>query len=556
MSTHSHLDTNQCFPLDVLRAALSSRLDPPVQALLEQHLPGCEDCRLRFERLAGDGSFWKQTSETLKSSVSETEAAPGINRPPLTSVFMQLDPTGDLPEVESVLQSISDEATRERLEASTLLDPPRHPEMLGRIDGFNIEQMIGHGGMGVVYKGFDAELNRPVAIKFLSPHLAASGVARKRFSREARAAAAVMHPNVVPIHSVNASSVRPYLVMAMIAGRSLQKHIEDDGPLPVKDVVRIGQQVAAGLAAAHAQGLVHRDIKPANILLGKDVSRAMITDFGLARAADDAALTQSGWLAGTPHYMSPEQAMGEDVDPRSDLFSLGSVMYFMATGREPFRAEKSWAVLQKIITGQPKPARSINSEVPLPLEHLIQRLMERTPERRFSSANEAHEVMQNYLAHLQNPKVHALPKIERSGMDRKGQGRAFSRRGLVWGAVVLAASILVGSGVSGLMYLYSEASLKKPIAADNRRHVHPSPATSQPSRAYESNDLFSDQAHELSRGFVNDFSAGNTELEQIDSALSALEKIHEWENPIKDSFSTEVKSLSRDIGRLESRFLE
>ena len=125
----------------------------------------------------------------------------------------------------------------------------------------------------------------------------------------------------------------------------------------------------------------------------------MITDFGLARAADDAALTQSGWLAGTPHYMSPEQAMGNGVDPRSDLFSLGSVMYFMATGREPFRAEKSWAVLQKIITGQPKSARAINSDVPLPLEHLIQRLMEHDPERRFSSANEAREVMQDYLAH-------------------------------------------------------------------------------------------------------------------------------------------------------------
>ena len=170
--------------------------------------------------------------------------------------------------------------------------------------------MIGRGGMGVVYKGFDAELNRPVAIKFLAPHLSVSGVARKRFAREAQAAAAVVHPNVVPIYSIGTSQKRPFIVMALVSGRSLQKHVEDHGPLPAEDVVRIAQQISAGLSAAHEQGLVHRDIKPANIMLEKEVSRVLITDFGLARASDDASMTQSGWLAGTPHYMSPEQTKG------------------------------------------------------------------------------------------------------------------------------------------------------------------------------------------------------------------------------------------------------
>ena len=234
----------------------------------------------------------------------------------------------------------------------------------------------GAAGWELSFKGFDAELNRPVAIKFLAPHLAASGVARQRFAREAQAAAAVVHPNVVPIHSVNSSPVRPYIVMALVSGRSLQKHVEHHGPLPVKDVVRIGQQIAAGLAAAHEQGLVHRDIKPANILLEHDVSRVMITDFGLARAADDAALTQTGWLAGTPHYMSPEQAGGEEIDHRSDLFSLGSVMYFMATGREPFRAEKSLAVLQKIARAMTllQPVRS-TAPFRRTLEQIIEKLL-------------------------------------------------------------------------------------------------------------------------------------------------------------------------------------
>ncbi len=413
MSIESEFGARDCVPVDVLQAALRSRLDAQAQGNLERHLVNCAGCRNQVERLAGDVSFWEQAAETLKRAEQETAIDGGGRVPRNDSVFMRLDPSADLPRIEPVFHDDPDEEAREQLEALTLLDSPSHPEMLGRIDGFNVEQLIGRGGMGVVFKGFDSDLNSPVAIKFLSPHLAASGVARKRFSREARAAAAVMHPNVVPIHSVNASSVRPYLVMAMVPGKSLQKHVEDFGPLPIKDVVRIGQQVAAGLAAAHAQGLVHRDIKPANILLGKDVSRAMITDFGLARAADDAALTQSGWLAGTPHDMSPEQAMGNDVDPRSDLFSLGSMMYFMATGREPFRADKSWAVLQKIITSKPQSPRSINSDVPIALERLIERLMERDPDRRFSSASDAQEIMQNYLAHLQNPKVHALPKIER-----------------------------------------------------------------------------------------------------------------------------------------------
>jgi len=284
-----------------------------------------------------------------------------------------------------------------------------------------LEQIIGRGGMGVVYKGFDSVLNRPVAIKFLAPHLSVSGVARKRFAREAQAAAAVVHPNVVPIYSIGSSRKRPYLVMALVSGRSLQKHVQEHGPLPIEDVVRIGQQIAAGLSAAHQQGLVHRDIKPANILLEKDVSRVLITDFGLARAADEAGLTQSGWLAGTPQYMSPEQARGHEVDHRSDLFSLGSVMYFMATGREPFRADHPYAVLQQIGADDPVSARSINSRVPAALNDLIFRLLSKNPMDRFDSAASVQQGLTHYLAHLQNPTQYQRPKFRqrRSLLNRK-----------------------------------------------------------------------------------------------------------------------------------------
>jgi eukaryotic-like serine/threonine-protein kinase len=190
--------------------------------------------------------------------------------------------------------------------------------MLGRLGGYEIVGIIGAGGMGVVLKGFDSPLNRYVAIKVLAPHLATSGAARRRFAREAQAAAAVVHPHVISIHAVSADGELPFLVMPYVRGMSLQKRIDRHGPLGVAELLRVAAQTAAGLAAAHAQGLVHRDIKPANILLEEGVERVAITDFGLARAIDDATTTRSGVIAGTPQYMSPEQARGELIDHRSD----------------------------------------------------------------------------------------------------------------------------------------------------------------------------------------------------------------------------------------------
>ena len=218
----------------------------------------------------------------------------------------------------------------------------RKPGSLGRLGHYEIQEVIGRGGMGIVLRAFDEKLHRVVAIKVMAPQLATSATARRRFTREAQAAAAVTHDHIVTIHAVEEADGLPYLVMQYVAGMSLQERLERDGPLQLAEILRIGMQTAAGLAAAHAQGLVHRDIKPANILLENGIERVKITDFGLARAADDASLTQSGVVAGTPQYMSPEQARGEAVDHRTDLFSLGSVLYAMCTGRPPFRAAARW----------------------------------------------------------------------------------------------------------------------------------------------------------------------------------------------------------------------
>jgi serine/threonine protein kinase len=285
------------------------------------------------------------------------------------------------------------------------LSPPAHPEMLGQIGRYQIEHVIGAGGMGIVLKGFDTDLNRPVAIKVLAPHLAHSGAARQRFAREARAAAAVVHEHVVAIHNVESEHETPFLVIQYVPGRSLQERVEQEGPLTPEEILRIGMQAAAGLAAAHAQGVIHRDVKPGNILLENGVERALLTDFGLARVADDASLTHSGIVAGTPHYMSPEQARGDSADARSDLFGLGAVLYFMATGHPPFRAERAMAVLHRICHDRQRPVSQINPHIPAELADVIDRLLEKKPSRRFASANDVQQALTGVLQRLQSPRA-------------------------------------------------------------------------------------------------------------------------------------------------------
>jgi serine/threonine protein kinase len=300
----------------------------------------------------------------------------------------------------------------------SFLAPSEKPGSLGRLGHYEVLEVVGQGGMGVVFRAFDEQLHRVVAIKVMAPMLAASGTARKRFAREAQAAAAVRNDHVIDIHAVEEHGEPPYLVMEFIAGQSLQEWIDQSGPLELKEILRIGMQTAAGLAAAHAQGLIHRDIKPANILLENGVQRVKITDFGLARAVDDASLTQSGVVAGTPQYMSPEQARGDAVDHRTDLFSLGSVLYAMCTGRPPFRASSSLAVLRRVEEDAPHPIPEIRPEIPQWLVEIIDQLLAKNPAERYSSAAELAGLLGQFLAHLQQPALIPQPPGLSSGAVR------------------------------------------------------------------------------------------------------------------------------------------
>ncbi len=289
-----------------------------------------------------------------------------------------------------------------------LLEPSGKPGCLGLLGPYEVQQFLGRGGMGIVLRALDPQLNRVVAIKVLAPELAADVSSRRRFLREARAAAAVSHPHVVTIHAVAVDDDRlPYLVMECIVGRTLQQKIDQTGSLKLKEILRIGTQIAEGLAAAHKHGLVHRDIKPANILLENGVERVKITDFGLARSVEDAAITRTGEVSGTPQYMSPEQALGQHVDHRSDLFSLGCVLYAMCAGRPPFRGDNVAVVVRRICDDTPKPIGEINPDIPGWLIQTIERLLAKGPAQRFQSAAEVADVLSGQLAHAQQP--HGAP---------------------------------------------------------------------------------------------------------------------------------------------------
>jgi Protein kinase domain len=301
------------------------------------------------------------------------------------------------------------------------LEPSQTPGSLGRLGHHEVLQVLGRGGFGIVVRAFDESLQRIVAIKVMSPQLASTSPARKRFLREARASARVRHENVVQIYAVEERPL-PYLVMEYIPGETLQQRIDQTGPLEVPDVLRIGGQIARGLAAAHEQGLIHRDIKPGNILLENGVDlKVKITDFGLARAADDASLSQSGVIAGTPLYMAPEQAKGEPTDPRADLFSLGSVLYTMSSGRPPFRAATALAVLKRVAEDTPRSIRQIIPEVPQWLCDLISRLHAKDPADRFQSAAEVAALLEQHLAHLQHPSQFPSPVMVKAPRQPKSR---------------------------------------------------------------------------------------------------------------------------------------
>jgi serine/threonine protein kinase len=305
------------------------------------------------------------------------------------------------------------------------LAPAQGPDELGRLGPYRILRVLGSGGMGVVFLAEDPQLQRLVALKAMLPTLAASGTAKQRFLREARTAAALKHDHIVTIHQVGEDRGAPFLAMEFLDGESLSERLARERKLPLSEVLRIGREIADGLEAAHQRGLIHRDIKPANIWLEGGRGRVKILDFGLARAAaEEAHLTQPGMIVGTPAYMAPEQAQGERIDGRCDLFSLGCILYQMATGEPPFGGTDTISTLLAVATRQPRAAHELDPGLPRPLSELIARLLAKDPAGRPQSSKVVVEILRD--VETQNAPSNA--RTENKWPEAKGASAITSRQ--------------------------------------------------------------------------------------------------------------------------------
>jgi serine/threonine protein kinase len=480
-----------------LRRLADDDLPPAETTRLEEHLQHCAACRETLDQLVdGDRLLGAVRQYVASHPNEEREVRPAA---------------GDMLEI---------------------LAPTDWPDSLGRLGSYEVIGVLGRGGMGVVFKAYDPALSRNVAIKVLSASLASCGAARRRFLREARAAAAVVHEHVVSVFAVVETAGLPFLVMEYVPGRSLQDRLDRNGPLHLAEILRIGMQTAAGLAAAHAQGLVHRDVKPANILLENGVERVRLSDFGLARAVADAGVTQSGIIAGTPHYMAPEQARGETTDQRADLFSLGSTLYAMSAGYPPFRAESPLAVLRRVCDDVPRSLREIDPQIPDWLESIIARLHAKDPADRYASAAEVADLLGRCLAHVQEPGQHPLPI---TNIKPGGKDRARHHSGRRWLARV-AVAIITAAILAGVGSVAGRRSMVEPQAA----RLDGSQSALPPTSGTAGRTISDDEFHALTR--------------EIRERLEAMfpSESNEVTLPGSDPAATQIKSIRRRIELLET----
>jgi hypothetical protein len=419
-----------------LQALIHGDLDPSLSDEVTVHVGDCPGCQGVMEAVASGevaslsdavrhlpmheppASLWKAIDRVV-TEVTRTGAYKALPKP---------DPDDDL----------------------AFLTPTDLPDRIGTLGAFEVVRMIGRGGMGVVLHAFDPDLQRDVALKVLDPDLSSNKTARARFCREARAAAAVAHENIVTVHQVNEDerSGLPYLVMQLINGESLEQRLRRSGRMSVADAARLGAQAAAGLAAAHAQGLIHRDVKPGNILIEAG-DKVKLTDFGLARAAEDLKLTRTGYVSGTPLYMAPEQARGDDVDARADLFSLGVVLYEAVAGKPPFDGKTPLAVLREVADTPHRPLRKLAPDVPEWFEDVVDGLLAKAPDDRLDTAAEVAAVLAAHTAatsgNCETMPSAPCPVVPGAHLSKVGK-RKFRRKM----AAILAMPFLLGLGVGGV----------------------------------------------------------------------------------------------------------
>jgi urea transport system substrate-binding protein len=381
------------------------------------------------------------------------------------------DPRGGDPvnlDATVAIDSASSTEIERGLNPLLFLGPPADAGELDRLGHYRIRKMLGQGGMGMVFEAEDTHLQRTVALKVILPEYAAHPASRERFLREARAGAALKSDHVVTIYQVGEEQGVPFLAMEMLHGRTLDDRLNEGTALPIPEVLRIGREIADGLAAAHASGMIHRDVKPANVWLEEPLGRVKLLDFGLARAVGSRSdLTQVGRVIGTPSFMSPEQARGDEVDARGDLFSLGAVLYALCTGRRPFEGTSIMAVLTALAVTTPRPSSTLNPEVPPALSELVGRLLQKNAKDRPESALEVREALISIEAALTGPTIRrsgsTTPSPKDLGNRAAGSPLAQARRGRRTMLLGLVATIVGLGSIGGLaVWLKSQSGGREP----------------------------------------------------------------------------------------------
>jgi hypothetical protein len=356
---------------------------------LEEHLVACSSCLGRFKDLPVEDplvELIQGAGSTVLSGADESRVDSLVRR------FQTLQ-LSSLGQPSSQTAATDDDFTEGfDCESFPFLASPHGPDEIGRLGSYRMLRVLGVGGMGIVFEAQDVQLERHVALKVMKPHLMSNPRARARFLREAKAAAAIIHDHLVPIFQVGEDRGVPFLAMALLNGETLENRLKRQRKVPTIELCRIAREVAEGLAVAHERGLIHRDIKPVNVwlesaspnsMMGEAGGRVKILDFGLAQVGgENAQLTQTGTILGSPGYMAPEQIDGRPAEPRSDLFSLGCIIYRMATGQLPFQGHDVMSVLWAVATKNPPPIRELNATLPTAICDLVTQLLAKRPEER------------------------------------------------------------------------------------------------------------------------------------------------------------------------------
>lgn len=461
--------TSECPDRETLQNLLLGDLPASQRETLGKHLLNCDQCAATSDTIVASDDLTEairvrrviEADDEILSQVIERgkQLRMESNDPPLNKTLQ-----GDqAPSIDETYDS-SVGPTRAGLnEEADFLAEPEQPDEIGRLGGYRILEIMGAGGMGIVYKAEDPKLERLVAIKAMKPAIASSRSAKGRFLREAKATAAIDHHNIVQIYQVGEDRNVPFIAMQYLQGESLQHRLAREGKLNQRDVLRIGQEVAAGLQAAHDTGLIHRDIKPDNIWIDEKTGWAKILDFGLVRSAsDDAGLTHSGTVLGTPRYMAPEQAMGEEVDHRSDLFSLGSVLYHLATGRPAFSGSNLTATLIAVSQADPEDVTEVSPDLHPDLARLIMRLLSKEKADRPQSATEVAESLQAIETRLTSeptalaaglPTINTAPKARTARSRKQRIKRPTPKPSASGGGTGIHRKLLIGGGFAAFILL-------------------------------------------------------------------------------------------------------